>query len=161
MRRFFLFVLICTLCAAPARADNESDCAEADDAATKITACSDVIESGKLSGPDLAWVFSNRGLGYRRAGALQKAMEDYNEAIRLNPDYADAYGNRAYALDLLGKPEEAIADWETALRLGGRDRVRRAQKYLKDKGHYKGAIDGAYGPKSRAALRACVYDVNC
>ena len=160
MRRFFLFSMISALGMAPALA-NETDCAEAEDITTKIAACTAIIEAGEITGPNLAWVYSNRGLGYRRAGDLDQAMQDYNEAIRLRSDYADAYGNRAYAQDLLGKPEEAIADWETALRLGGKDRVRRAQTYLKGKGHYKGAIDGAYGPKSRAALRACVYDVEC
>lgn len=161
MHRFFLSLLVAGSIGASAAADDQADCIQEDDADRKIQGCTAAIGSGKWSGPDLAWAYSNRGLGYRRQGRLQNALDDYNEAIRLRPNYPDAYGNRAYLLDLLGVHDQAIADWETALEQGGAERVKRAQRLLRDKGFYKGAIDGKYGPNSRKALRACVLDDNC
>lgn len=163
MHRFFLMAVFCMVScfSGMAHADYETACADEKDTVLKIKNCTAAIESGQWSGPNLAWAYSNRGLGYRRQGDLEQALVDYNEAIRLRPNYPDAYGNRAYLLDLMGRYDEAITDWETALRQGGPDRVKRAQKYLQDKGFYKGKIDGKYGPNSRKALRACVYDVNC
>ncbi len=45
-------------------------------------------------------------------------MEDYDEAIRLNPQDADAYANRAIAYTLLGKDAEANRDVDRAVELG-------------------------------------------
>lgn len=161
MHRFFLFAFLTSAVCSAAVADDQADCVQEQDAALKIKGCTAVIASGKWTGANLAWAYSNRGLGYRRQDRLQKALEDYNEAIRLRPNYPDAYGNRAYLLDLLGVHEQAISDWETALSQGGPERVKKAQIYLRDKGFYKGAIDGKYGPNSRKALRACVLDDGC
>lgn len=162
MHRFFLTIVIAWLLGPVSSfAGSQDDCIQEEDAALKIKGCTEAIDSGEWSGEALAWAHSNRGLGHRRQGQLQKALADYNEAIRLRPNYPDAYGNRAYLLDLLGLHEQAITDWETALSLGGSDRVKRAQSFLRDKGFYKGAIDGKYGPNSRKALRACVLDEDC
>lgn len=44
-------------------------------------------------------------------------IEDYSEAIRLNPGYADAYYNRALVYFGLNQPERAIADLKQAAEL--------------------------------------------
>jgi len=36
--------------------------------------------------PDDAIAYSNRGIAYANLGQLQRAVEDYNEAIRLKPN---------------------------------------------------------------------------
>ena len=43
-------------------------------------------------------------------------MNNYDEAIRLQPDSAVAYNNRGLAKDKLGQHEAAIADYDKALR---------------------------------------------
>ena len=47
----------------------------------------------------------------------EAAIEDYDEAIRLEPDYATTYHNRGLAKDALGQYEAAIADYDEAIRL--------------------------------------------
>ena len=44
-------------------------------------------------------------------------MEDYSQAIALDPDYAYAYFGRAYTYYELGRNDEAIADFDQALAL--------------------------------------------
>ena len=43
------------------------------------------------------WPAHNRGNAYGDLGQFQRAIEDYDEAIRPNPEYADAYNNRGVA----------------------------------------------------------------
>ncbi len=46
-----------------------------------------------------------------------RAIDKYDEAIRLKPDYADAYNNRGLAYQARGNTDQAIADFGEAIRL--------------------------------------------
>ncbi|MEK6236432.1 MAG: tetratricopeptide repeat protein, partial [Planctomycetales bacterium] len=46
---------------------------------------------------DRAMKANNRGLAYYDKGAVDLAVGDYNEAIRLKPKFAEAYNNRGAA----------------------------------------------------------------
>jgi hypothetical protein len=50
-------------------------------------------------------------------GEYKKAIEDYTEAIRLDPLYALGYHNRGVAYYQLGEYQEAIKDYDEAIRL--------------------------------------------
>ena len=50
-----------------------------------------------------------------------KEIEDYTEAIRLNPDDAEAYYNRGLAYYEQGNLDKAIADYDEAIRLNPDD----------------------------------------
>ena len=58
--------------------------------------------------PGLA--YGNRGNAYAKLGQYQRAIEDYDEAICLDPEFARAYTNRARAYSLLGEDKEAQED---------------------------------------------------
>ena len=47
----------------------------------------------------------------------ERAIEDFDEAIRLNPEDADAYYNRGVAYGDLGQYEREIQDYDEAIRL--------------------------------------------
>ena len=146
---------------APARAGMAEDCEQEYDQDLKIGGCTAVIRSGQWQGKDLAWAYNNRGLGYDRRGEFAQAIEEYDQALRLDPGYDFAYQNRGVTYESLGQYERAAVDWERAIRIAGASRAIWWQEYMKGKGHYSGAIDGIFGPATRRALLACTVDPAC
>ncbi len=47
--------------------------------------------------PEYAAAYNNPGIAYRSLGQHERAIEDYNEAIRLNPQNPLPYTNRGVA----------------------------------------------------------------
>lgn len=64
-----------------------------------------------------AAAFRARGGTYRSRGEYEKAIADYNEAIRLDPAEATARNGRAMAYMELERWKEALADLNEAIRL--------------------------------------------
>jgi tetratricopeptide (TPR) repeat protein len=79
-----------------------------------ITECTSAINSGKYVGKDAAWAYNVRGTAYFFKGDNDRAIADYNEAIRLDPKYAFAYNGRGNAWQ---DNDRAIADYNEAIRL--------------------------------------------
>jgi len=61
--------------------------------------------------------YNNRGLDYANLGKYDKAIEDFNKAIELNPDLAVAYYNRGNTYAELGEYDRAIKDYDKAIEL--------------------------------------------
>ena len=61
--------------------------------------------------------YNNRGNAWGDEGDLDKAIADYNEAIKLDPKNAYAYNNRGVAWRDKGDLNRAIADYTEAIRL--------------------------------------------
>ena len=100
-------------------AQDRRTCASASgDAAIK--ACNDAIASGQHHGQALAEIYYNRAIEYGNKGDEQRALADYNEAIRLKPD-AHALFNRGNIW--VGKKDyfRAVADYSEAIRLDPQD----------------------------------------
>src|SRR5262245_40829284 len=97
-------VAISVLYAAPAIAQTQQQlnwCSGKDGATPelKISGCTAVIQSGRYSGRNLAIVFTIRGNAYRKEGQYDRAIADYDQAIRIDPNLADAYFSRGAAYD--------------------------------------------------------------
>ena len=75
--------------------------------------------------PADAVAYFDRGLAWESKGDYDKAVADYNEALRLNPDFAGAYNNRGVAYFYKEDYRHARADWEQALRLDPNDAIAR------------------------------------
>jgi lipoprotein NlpI len=83
----------------------------------QIATCTRLIESGGYRGTDLARAYFNRGVALQAKGETDRAIADYDEAIRLNPKSAGAYNNRGHAQRAKGDNDRAIADFDQAIRL--------------------------------------------
>lgn len=73
---------------------------------------------------------------------LGRAMEDYTEAIRIDPHNAALYCNRGYLLGELGKFDKAIADFTEAIKLDPHDSVAYLHRghAFAEQHHYEKAI---------------------
>ena len=65
--------------------------------------------------PRAADAFNNRGNAFRTRDELDRAMRDYDEAIRLDPHYAHALNNRGIIFLEHGDTDRAIADFDRAI----------------------------------------------
>src|SRR5207237_1221173 len=81
-----------------------------------IEACSALIQSGQDTGINLAAVFYDRPLAYAHKGDYDLAIQDYDQAIRLNASLANAFYGRGVAYALKSDYDRAIADYDQALR---------------------------------------------
>lgn len=81
-----------------------------------IRGCNGVIVPGKTPEGDLAPAYNNRGYAYNNKGQYDRAIEDYNAAIKLKSDYALAFNNRGLSYQNKGDYNRAIADFDEALR---------------------------------------------
>jgi protein O-mannosyl-transferase len=78
---------------------------------------------------------TNLGLLLVRQRKLVEAMEQLNEALRLNPASAETHEALGVVLALSGKPEESISHFSTAIRLrpdwaAARENLKRAQRQI-------------------------------
>jgi len=65
----------------------------------------------------IAYIYSNRGTVDASDGQFNKAVANYNRAVKLNPNFADAYNNRGISYRNLGRLKQAIADYTKAIEL--------------------------------------------
>ena len=89
-----------------------------------------------------AAIYNNRGYAYNLAEEYLLAIQDFNQAIALQPNMAYAYNNRGLALLRLGMPAEGRADIEHSLQLNRHNAYayRNLGIYYFDQGDYPAAL---------------------
>src|SRR6266540_1168459 len=84
--------------------------------ATVIEGCTKVIEIGP-DGPALAAAYNNRAFAFRYNREYDRAIQDYNEAVRLRPNWAIPYNNRGVTYRRKREYDKAIKDYTQAIGL--------------------------------------------
>jgi tetratricopeptide (TPR) repeat protein len=83
----------------------------------RISGCSTLIDTPGLPQEQRSLAHGMRALAYSLLGLFDKALQDYDEALKINPDYPLALNNRAWSYYKLGRPRDGIADVEKALQI--------------------------------------------
>src|SRR5712691_4984687 len=78
------------------------DCAS-DDPDHSLAGCTGIVNRGKETKPNLAIAYTNRGNAYLNKGDNDRAIADYDQAIKLSASYADAFNGRGAAHDNKGE----------------------------------------------------------
>lgn len=99
-----------------ASADPTGDCLNGD-GERRISGCSVLIETPDLPPEQRSLAYGLRALAYSLRGLFERAIDDYDMAISLQPDFAAALNNRAWAYYKLGRASEGVVDVERALKL--------------------------------------------
>ena len=79
-----------------------------------IAGCTRVIQSGRENQRDLASAYFNRGLAYGHKGDFDRAIRDFDQAIKINPNYVEALYCRGLTYSLC---DRAIQDYDEAIKL--------------------------------------------
>ena len=82
-----------------------------------IPACTAVIESHRQTTESLARAFFYRGRALAAKSQYDRAIHDFDQAIRLDPAFPDAFNFRGVALVGKSQFEQAIADFDHAIQL--------------------------------------------
>ncbi|MBG0744866.1 MAG: tetratricopeptide repeat protein, partial [Cylindrospermopsis raciborskii KL1] len=64
--------------------------------------------------------YNNRGIARVNLGDNQGAIDDYSQAIKLDPTNANAYNNRGFVYYDLNNKQNAIDDWQTSIRINNK-----------------------------------------
>src|SRR5664279_2335528 len=70
-----------------------------------IVGCTAEIQLGPFQVKDLAVIFNNRGFAYYNLRRYDRAIQDFDQTIKLNPSYAEAFNNRGDAYADKGQPD--------------------------------------------------------
>ena len=82
-----------------------------------ISGCTAIIQSGKETPENLTNALLNRGDAYGQEGQYDRAIEDFDQAVRLSPNNATAFLARGAGYASSGQQDRAILDYDQAIRL--------------------------------------------
>ncbi len=104
----------------------------------------------------LAWLLATTHDQNLRDGKEAVSLAMYAVTLKgENPNYWDTL---AAAHVTSGNSQKAIEAYRSAQKYGGKKRILADQKWLKDQGYFKGAVDGNWDHFSMDALQRCVRD---
>ena len=119
----------------------------------RIEACTRTINSSFWYFDNAAWAYSSRGNAYRKAGAAELALADYDQSIRLSSGRSDTYYSRGLAYQDKKDLDHAIADYTHAI-----DTFNLRVSPLKWKRDYLNSRAIAYVRKGSFALAMADYE---
>jgi tetratricopeptide (TPR) repeat protein len=100
----------------------------------RIKGCTALIDAGDRKAAALAIAYNNRGNAYAARADYNRAIQDFDQSIKLNPGYVKPFNNRGVAYLKKGELDLAISALDQAIRLNpnyGEAFANRAEAYLK------------------------------
>jgi tetratricopeptide (TPR) repeat protein len=112
----FLSVAVCFWLVRPSAAAAQPRCGDPDPEIS-ISLCSAVIQSGRVRGRDLAVAHTERGVAFVTLLDYDRALQDFDEAIRADPKLARAFANRGAVRGARQDFDRAIEDFSQVVKL--------------------------------------------
>lgn len=137
----FIVTLLCLLVPQVAHADDWAGC-RSERADRAVKSCSAILAQPNVGVARRAEAFRLRGEARVKRDNLQRAIEDFNAAIALNPSAGSAYFARGRAFEASGQFALAKRDFERAARVfetGGAGTVQPASPKAATASHSNGA----------------------
>ncbi len=136
----------CSVAAAQTPAGNDCTGSDPDRA---IAACTLILQQGGRLPPQVqVETLQHRGAAYVKTRDYDRAIADYDAALRLDPNNPHTYNSRGFASQKKGDHDRAIADYDAAIRLDPRNPL-----YFHNRGiayRWKGDYDRAIADNSQA-----------
>ena len=110
----------------------------------RIKGCTTLIDSGQGTTTALSIAYNNRGNAHTAKGDYDRAIQDFDKSIKLDPAYAKPLNNRGAAYLRKGEFDLAIASFDEAIKLKsnyGGAFANRAGAYLKKNEYDRAARD--------------------
>ena len=85
--------------------------------AVRINGCTALIDSGQGTTTALAIAYNNRGNAHTAKGDYDRAIQDFDKSIKLDPAYAKAFNNRGAAYLRKGEYDLALKSFDEAIKL--------------------------------------------
>ena len=98
------------------RAQIATDCLS-EDWERRISGCTAIIESPTASHDEKAVAYATRALALSLKGRFDQSIDDYDQALKIEPNFAVALNNRAWAYHKWGKGVKGLVDVEKSLAL--------------------------------------------
>lgn len=97
-------------------AQSPTDCFS-EDTGRRFSGCTSIIDN-PASEPELrSQAFATRALTFLQRQLHQQAIDDFDQALAINPDFAVALNNRAWTLFKWGRGGDGLANVERSLQL--------------------------------------------
>jgi TonB family protein len=114
----FVLLLIAGFGSDRALSDDNSTCSDQKvEADARIEACTKLLELNDQNSPGKSRVLASRGRAYFQKNDFDRALSDYNDAVKSDPDNADAFLYRAGAHWKKFEDGKAFGDLSEAIRL--------------------------------------------
>jgi tetratricopeptide (TPR) repeat protein len=112
----FALAVTCAQSAALGESNETQICRQVDDPDAAIAACTQLIDSKRLSPAELVGAYIHRGLAQRNKGQFDAALQDEDTALGLDPNSSEALTVRGTIYTISQKPDAAINDLNVVLR---------------------------------------------
>src|SRR5262245_12033761 len=93
-----------------------ADCEQMTNPSLKISACTRILQSGPANDAKTA-AYHHRGMGLLLKQDFDRAIVEFNEALKIDPAYKRSLNSRGNAWKGKGETDLALADYNAAIKL--------------------------------------------
>jgi tetratricopeptide (TPR) repeat protein len=114
--RSFVIALVLISALLPSSAIAQARCGDPDPEIS-ISVCTAILKSGRIRGRELAAVHTNRGVAFVALLDYDRALSDFDDAVRIDATFAKAFANRGAVHGAKQDFDKAIEDFTRVIAL--------------------------------------------